>query len=261
VEESRFTPYADIDALLQILLAGAQGTLGDRFLALYVHGSLATGDFEPGRSDIDFLVVTEGELPGELLPALAAMHAGITASGMAWADRLEGSYIPRQALRRYDPAHARHPALRVDGSFGVDGHGSDWIIQRSLIRAHATVLAGPPPCSLIDPVQPEDLRQAVVSILCEWWSPPFANPERFQSSEYQAYAILTMCRALYTLHNGSAVSKTVAAGWAQAELGDPWALLINQALQWRHGDRLDKLSETFDFIDCVLARAGLPPPG
>src|SRR5215210_4472239 len=51
-----------IDALIRELLAGVQAALGEQFVGLYLHGSLANGDFAPGRSDIDFLVVTESEL-------------------------------------------------------------------------------------------------------------------------------------------------------------------------------------------------------
>ena len=76
-----------------------------------MHGSLASGDFNPQSSDIDFLVVTQDELPVELLPELAA--------------KLEGFYISAAALRRYDPPHVEYPVLRVDGTFAVDGHGTD----------------------------------------------------------------------------------------------------------------------------------------
>ena len=69
------TPYPDVNAVLHELLAGVQAILGDHFVGLYLHGSLAIGDFNPHRSDIDFVVVTAGELPDEMLPALEAMHA------------------------------------------------------------------------------------------------------------------------------------------------------------------------------------------
>ena len=96
-------PYADVNAVLHVLLSGVQTILGNHFIGMYLYGSLASGDFDPGRSDIDFVVVTADELPDEMLPALEAMHARITASGLKWATKLEGSYIPRQAIRRYDP--------------------------------------------------------------------------------------------------------------------------------------------------------------
>ena len=48
------------------------------------------------------------------------------------------------------------------------------------------------------------------------------------------FAILTMCRALYTLACGEVVSKPQAAAWAREALGTPWVQLIDRALLWRH---------------------------
>jgi predicted nucleotidyltransferase len=248
------TPYPDINLLLQRLHADVQAVLGQHFVGLYVFGSAASGDFAPPRSDIDFLVVTADELPDELLPALETMHARLTASGLKWATKLEGSYIPQHALRRYDPAHAWHPALRVDGTFAVDHHASDWVIQRHLIREQGVVVAGPALPTLIDPVQPDDLRRAVLGVLREWWSPMLQDTTRLQSREYQAYAVLTMCRALYTLEHGTVVSKAVAAAWAQETLGEPCAPLLERALAWPHDPQPDQLEQTLDCIRYTLER-------
>ena len=242
------TPDPDINLLLQELLAGAQSVLGARFTGLYLHGSLAYGDFEPQRSDIDFLVVTEDELAAEIVAGLKEMHARLTASGMKWVGVLEGSYIPRQALRRFDPAHCHHPALRVDGSFDIDGHGSEWIIQRYIIRKKGITLAGPLPQTLIDVVTPVQLRGAAAGILFEWWEPQLTDHSRLQSDEYQAYAVLTMCRALYTFEFATVGSKPVAARWAQEIAGGRWSTLIARALAWGHGDVMDSLDETVEFI-------------
>ncbi len=246
------TPYPKINTLLDLLLAGVQSVLGDHFIGLYLHGSLVSGDFNPQTSDIDFLVVSQDELAVELLPDLAAMHARLTASGLKPAAKLEGSYISAAALRRYDPPHVEHPVLRVDGTFAVDGHGTDWIIQRHYLRQQGIAISGPPLENLIDPVQPADLQRAVLGVLLEWWSPPFPNPSRFDSPEYQAYTVLTMCRALYTLQFADVVSKPAAARWAQAVLGQPWAALIERALTWQPGQAFDSLDETYAFILITL---------
>lgn len=100
--------------MLHELLTGVQAILGGYFVGLYLYGSLASGDFDPQRSDIDFVVVTAEEAPDEMLPALEAMHARIAASGSKWAAKLEGAYIPQCALRRYDPAEAPCPYITMD---------------------------------------------------------------------------------------------------------------------------------------------------
>jgi hypothetical protein len=258
----RPTPYPSVNAILGVLLSGVKDTLGNRFIGLYLYGSLSSGDFDPERSDIDFLVVTDGELPDEMLASLAAMHARIAAGGSPWAKRFEGSYIPQQALRRYDPDHAQHPSIGVDWSFGVNGHGSDWIIQRYVIREQGVVVAGPPPQPLIDPVLQDDLRRAVLETLHGWWAEQLRHQVHLQTREYQAYAVLTMCRALYTLEKGVIVSKPVAARWAQHALDARWAGLIERALAWREEDGIDDLQETLEFIRYALERSqdGVSPP-
>src|SRR6185503_19278272 len=104
-EVNQPTPYAEVNAVLHALLAEVQDVLGDRFVGMYLYGSLAGGDFNPHTSDIDFLVVTADELPQKLIAALEAMHARIASSGSKWAAKLEGAYLPQHALRRHDPTH------------------------------------------------------------------------------------------------------------------------------------------------------------
>jgi hypothetical protein len=115
-------------------------------------------------------------------------------------------------------------------------------------------VAGPAPQTLIDPVQPNDLRRAQLATLREWWSPMLRDPARLHSNEYRAYAILTMCRALYTLQYGTVVPKPVAARWAQEALGERWAALIEGALAWPHDAQADNLNETLDFMRYTLER-------
>ena len=242
------TPYPEVNALLDLLLAGVQAVLGDRFAGLYLYGSLAAGEFDPARSDIDFLVATVGDLPAGLIPALAAMHERITAASPRWAAMLEGSYIPLDALRRYDPANAVHPHLTMGDGLHVEHHDADGVILRHILREQGIALAGPPPRTLIDPVTPDDLRRAVVDLFHSWWEPMIDNPVRLESPLYQTYAVLTMCRILYTLHHGAVVTKPVAAHWARAVLGDRWAALIDCALAWQPGIPFDFLAQALDLI-------------
>lgn len=249
------TPYPDVNAILHELLTGVQAILGDHFVGLYLHGSLASGDFNLHRSDIDFVVVTDDELPDEMLPALEAMHARMAAGDSPWGAELEGSYIPRKALRRYDPAQARHPHIERGGRLRVEQHDSDWVIQRHILREHGVVVAGPAPHTLIDPIPPGELRRAVLDLFRGWWAPMLHDPTRLRHPGYQVYAALTMCRILYTLQHGIVVSKPVAARWAQETLSERWAALIERALAWRNGEPFEYLDETLDLIRYTLERS------
>ncbi len=241
------TPYPDVNTLLGLLLDGVLGVLGDRFAGLYLYGSLAAGEFDPARSDIDFVVATAGDLPDSLINALADMHERIAAASPRWAAMLEGSYIPLGALRRYDPARAEHPHLSMGGGLRVEHHDADGAILRHILREQGIALAGPPPHTLIDPVTPDDLRRAVVGLFHSWWAPVLDDSTRLHPPAYQAYAVLTMCRILYTLYHGTIVPKPVAARWAQAELGDRWAALIDCALAWP-GVPFDDLPQVLDLV-------------
>jgi hypothetical protein len=93
----------------------------------------------------------------------------------------------------------------------VAPHGFDWVVQRHVLREHGVVVAGPPPHTMIDAVQADELRRAVRELLQTWWAALLDNPLRLQDSAYQAYAILSMCRELHALQYGAIASKPVAA--------------------------------------------------
>jgi hypothetical protein len=251
------TGYTDIDTLLHHLLTEVRCILGAEFVGMYLYGSLSGGDFDPESSDVDFLVVTEGMLPEVMVAALGEMHARIAASGMPWADRLEGTYIPRAAIRRYDPANNRHPTIGNDWEYGIGEHNETWVIESAILRERGITLAGPPLTTLIDPVSPDELRATVRSILTNLWLRHTVGPEPewLRPRHYQAFAILTMCRALYTLEHGTVPSKPVAAHWAQETLPPPWPALIARSLRWRSDHAPDDMTEMLAFIRYAVARA------
>jgi hypothetical protein len=248
------TPYSDVNDMLRLLLEGAQSILGDQIIGLYLYGSLASGDFNPQTSDIDFLVVTAAELPDVLVQGLEAMHVRLWNSGLKWAPMLEGAYVPLKALRCYDPNAAPCPTIN-EGRFYLDRQGSDWIIQRCILREHDAVICGPSLQSSIDPVAPDDLRRAVRGVLHEWWQPMLDNSVWIRNREYEGFAVLTMCRALYTVEYGDIVSKPVAGCWARQVLEERWGALVDRAMAWPQEPQPDSLHETLEFIRYAIDRA------
>lgn len=241
---------------LNALLAALRETLSADFVGLYLYGSLASGDFDPQTSDIDFVAVTRDELDDAAIAALDAMHARLWQSGDPWAAKLEGSYIPQAALRRYNPTDPPRPTVN-EGRFYLAPHAADWIIQRHILREHGVAVAGPPLRDLIDPVPAEDVRRAVRENLRDWWRPMLDNPARLGTPEYLAYAVLTMCRARYTLAHGDIASKPASARWAQAALAPRWRDLIARAAAWRPGVPFDRFDDVAAFMRETLDDTGV----
>ncbi len=156
------TPFPTVNVLLADLLAQMRPILGGDLIGLYLDGSLALGDFDPATSDVDFIAAIARPLSAAQSDALAAMHRQMRDSGRPFATELEGSYIPRPALRRHDPADATFANLErgSDEVLKYKTHHSDWVIHRTTVREHGIALFGPPPATLIDPVSPDDVRRA-----------------------------------------------------------------------------------------------------
>ena len=248
------TPYPAVNDALALLLHEAGTILGAEFVGLYLYGSLSLGDFTPGSSDVDFLIVTRTVLPTATQESLAALHARLAASELPYARKLEGWYFPLAALRRDDPA-ARVPTIGADWPFGLSEPGAVWIIERWIVRERGVTVAGPSPDTLIDPVSPEALRGAVRALLRDFWAQQLGGPEWLRPRDYQAFAILTMCRALHTLAVGTVVSKPAAAAWASAHLDPRWSPLIARPLAWRHDERPDDMGAMLAFVRWTVERA------
>lgn len=244
------TPYPDVNDFLNLLLSNMQAALGDQFIGLYLGGSLALGDFTPDRSDIDFVAVTSDKLSLETMIALEKMHTRLWATGTKWARKLDGSYVPQQVVRHWSSDDPPCPFVEED-EFYVTNQGSA-VIQRHIIHQYGATVTGPSPHILMDPVDAEDLRSALRDNLEKWWRPLLNDPDWVQQKQKQPFAILTMCRALYTLEHGIVASKPVAARWGQQVMGKQWTELIEWALAWPHDMQANHLASTLSLIQYTL---------
>jgi predicted nucleotidyltransferase len=250
LQQVKPTPYAEVNEVLCSLLSSVKEILADQFVGMYLYGSLSSGDFNPQTSDIDFLVVTKDGLPHETIDDLEAMHQRTWRTGFKRAGKLEGAYVPRELIRRHDTNGAPCPTVN-EGRFYAASLGSDWIIQRHVLRETGVVVEGPHPKTLIDYVSPDDIRGAVMGTLYEWWFPMLDDPSwlRNRESGDRAFAVITMCRVLHALEYGTIVSKPKAIQWAQIRLDSSWKQLIDKAVAVsRHADLDVRLDETLDFI-------------
>ncbi len=109
------------------------------------------------HSDVDFIVVTKGEVTPGQQAELEVLHQRLYALPTSWAQHLDGSYVPRKVLRR--PDAQRRPLLYLDNGateFTLDNHDNTAVVRWSL-REHGVVLAGPSPRELVEPITPDQL--------------------------------------------------------------------------------------------------------
>jgi predicted nucleotidyltransferase len=243
VEKTGPTRYDDLNDVLAAFLASSEEILGESFCGAYLQGSFALGDADE-HSDVDFIVVTEGEVTEAQASDLQAMHERLYGLETEWAQHLEGSYISMERLRRVDPA--RSPLLYLDNGatqLERDNHCNTAVVRWTL-REHGVVLAGPDPKSLIAPVTADDLVDDVLVALGEWRKWLGAHT---MSRRGLGVLVLTLCRMLQSIAEGRVTTKREAGEWALRTLAD-WTSLV----RWALDDRPDPWAKVREPADPTL---------
>jgi hypothetical protein len=222
------TPYSELNAVLQKLMAGIRGAIGDALVGAYLQGSFAVGGFDR-HSDVDFIVVVDGELSASQVAALEAVHGRVYDLDCEWAKHLEGSYFPRDTLKRYDGRgsplwYLEHGKRRL-----VRSDHCNTAVVRWVVREHGVVLAGPGPAEVVDPVPVPVLRGEIAATIRDWGDEILGEPERFRNRFYQSFIVLSYCRMLHDLQSGRIGSKRAGAEWAKVTLDASWSDLIDRA--------------------------------
>ncbi|HEY7023210.1 MAG TPA: aminoglycoside adenylyltransferase domain-containing protein [Ktedonobacterales bacterium] len=257
-KEAIVQPPPDVADMLYALQTGAQEALGANLIALYLRGSLVTGNFEPEASDIDFFAVTERRLNAQEFAALESMHTEFARLPNRYGDQLEGPYIDHVAARRFQPGE-RHPTIARTEALLWREHYANWVFERWTLRASGVTLLGPEPQALIDPVSRDEILAAVRSNMVRWveWNNDPDDPEWLLPRGHKAYVIETMCRILYTLATGALAGKPQSVAWALETLPESWRTTVERSQVW-HNDQTVDLSiapEVAAFVRWTAARA------
>ena len=199
---------------------------------LYLHGSVALGDYRRGRSDIDFVAVTAW--PAHI-DDLRAIHRALRRR--ARRPFFDGIYLGRHALRR-DPR--RLPAGPAVHEWRVNGSSR---FERSLVTWHLLAQAGvtvrgPAVAELGIHTDWPGLAEATRRNLDEYWAPWLDRRARGPvglSSWAATWGVLGVARLRHTLAAGRITSKTDAAGYALATYDPRWHRIIEEALRIRVG--------------------------
>jgi hypothetical protein len=195
----------------------------DDLVAVILHGSLATGDFLAGRSDIDLLAivgtaVTEeqaGALERLVLDADLGDAAGMDLHVVTAAVAADPGQVPPVAL--YVGRHAS--GVEVDRDVAAD---PDLPVELAMARAGGRSLLGAAPAEVIGKVPAEWVLDRGRHWLTVWQG-------LTDDDEHAAHMVLTACRIWRFAATGVHCGKGDAARWAAGR--DPSMVVIGAALQ------------------------------
>jgi hypothetical protein len=261
--------YPELASVLREFVGSVQVGLGSNFLGAYLVGSLATGDFDLD-SDVDFLVLTNGELCDAEVKSLGVTHRHIHALRNYPAQHLEGSYTDVETLHRPDTVGVQ-PLWYVDnGSTSLERsiHDNQWHV-RWVLRERGVTIIGPDPKTFMRPIPAGALRTEAFVAMQELRRRLVAEvdtPLRWFNTRFgQSFAVLTCCRMLHTIISGTAQSKLSGVSWAEQFLDAGWCSLIRDAWIERQGVRFGEkvrepaqtnvLHETANFLAYAVSLA------
>lgn len=171
-------------------------------VGLYAGGSLATGDYQPGRSDLDLVAVIAAPLGRAERGQLRRLHRSLS-NTYASAAALHCVYMPRDdmldvAARHLTWAHNRLYRRAFNG------------VGRAEVLAAGVVVMGPPPALVLPPVGADGLRAAVLGEVTGYWPGALRRPWVWLDDAHVDLGLLTLARAEATLSEGRLITKREA---------------------------------------------------
>ncbi|GGN64642.1 hypothetical protein GCM10010112_25110 [Actinoplanes lobatus] len=209
---------SEVPALAEFgrLLAGLDWLIG-----LYVAGSLATGDYRPGVSDLDLVAVVDGPVTDAREAALTALHRQVDSAFDG--TNLGCVYVDVERLTAVD---VRHPTW----THGLLVQRVLSGISRAELVRHGYAVFGRPPRELFPPMSGDAVRDAARAELTGYWAWAARRPWIWCDPVIADLGLTSMARGRHALRTGGLLSKSAAIEQAAAP---PW--LIAQLRTRRQG--------------------------
>lgn len=249
------TSHKDVNDLLSSLLSNIQNVLGKKLLGLYLYGSATAGDFDPNISDIDLLAAVQTDITDKEFSELEKMHNDFVQKHPEWRDRIEVAYLSLHGLQTFKNERSQIVVISPGEPLNIQDAGHDWLINWYVIQENGIALFGPNQSTLIPKISKDEYIEWVKKQTLLWHYRINDFDEQTTGGS-AAYAVYTMCRAMYAMRYGQQASKNDAIGWAKKEFPQ-WTSLLKSAEAWRKrqwdtreeriGSELPKVVEFINF--------------
>ncbi|MEV8630049.1 nucleotidyltransferase domain-containing protein [Streptosporangium sp. NPDC051023] len=167
--------------------------------SVWAHGSLAGGDYRPGRSDLDLIAVLDRHCLPEEERRLAQAHERL-GQDVPLAAKLHCSYAAVAELPDSARSHLTwaHEELM---------HRPITPVTRRELHDFGLVLYGAPPAAVLPPLADGELAAFVVRDMKEFWRPSLEPRERWLRDIWVDAGMLVLARATVTLRDGRLITK------------------------------------------------------
>lgn len=169
---------------------------------LLAGGSLATGDYRPGISDLDLVAVVEGPVDAERREVIARLHQGLDEDAAAGL-QLGCVYVSVSSLVDLGARHTTWTHGRL-----VD-RPLTGIARAELVR-HGFAVTGRAPAGLLPAMSDDEVRAAARAELTGYWATAVRRPWWWLDASLADLGLVTMARARHTLRTGQLLTKTAA---------------------------------------------------
>jgi hypothetical protein len=169
-----------------------------------VAGSVASGDYQPGVSDIDAVALVDRSPRPALREVLVEAHERL-ARTVEGADALHCVYVARPAV---EDLSYRHWTWAFGELFRRPLSG----IARAELLADPVVVVGPPPSAWLPPMPDATLRDAARAELAGYWMTALRKRSIWLEDVYVDVGLTTLARADATIREGRLVTKTESIG-------------------------------------------------
>lgn len=170
---------------------------------LYVGGSLASGDYRPGTSDIDAVALVRGAPTPAVRTRLVEIHREFVEH------KLHCVYVPRGETA---DVSRRHWTWASGELYRRPFSG----VGRAELLADPVVVRGAAPSAWLPPMGVEELRRAARQELAGYWARAVRKRAIWREDVYVDIGLTTLARAEATMNQGVLITKTAAI----ARLGD-----------------------------------------
>jgi hypothetical protein len=190
---------------------------------LFVGGSLATGDYRPGVSDLDLVALVDGPVDRNRLATLTTVHRGLD-KGAGSGLKLGCVYADGAQLL---VPETRHPTWTHETLVPRILSG---VVRAELVR-HGYSVFGRRPLDVLPAMSDDDVREAARAELTGYWAWAARRPTLWLDPVIADLGLTAMARGRHTLATGELLTKTRAIEHADAP-----AWLIDQLRARRRGE-------------------------